>query len=44
MRAGSSNYWRTLKVKDFDDTYIHAIQDDKEYPIKYRRDRVVEFK
>lgn len=44
MRAGSSNFWRTLKVKDFDDTYIHAIQDDKEYPIKYRRDRVVEFK
>lgn len=44
MRAGSSNYWRTLDVKDFDDTYIHAMQEDKEYPIKYRRDRVVEFK
>jgi very-short-patch-repair endonuclease len=44
MRAGSSNHWRTLLVKDFDDTYIQALQDDRDYPIKYRRDRVVEFK
>lgn len=41
-RAGSARYWRDLKLMKYDDTYIYAEGDD--YPIKYRRDRVIEFK
>lgn len=44
MRAGSARYWRELDVVDFDDTYIEAKQEGRDYPVKYRRDRVVEFK
>jgi very-short-patch-repair endonuclease len=44
MRAGSARYWRSIKLIGFDDTYIQAKQDDREYPIRYRRDRVVEFR
>lgn len=44
MRAGSARYWRELDIVGFDDTYIRAKQDDKEYPVKYRRDRVVDFR
>lgn len=44
MRAGSARYWRNIELIGFDDTYIQAKQDGKEYPVKYRRDRVVEFK
>lgn len=43
MRAGSARQWRVLEMIDFDDTYIHAKQEGKDYPVKYRRDRVVEF-
>lgn len=43
-RAGSARYWRYLNLMDFDDTYIHSKQDDKNYPVMYRRDRVVDFK
>ncbi|MFV0485561.1 MAG: RAP domain-containing protein, partial [Candidatus Saccharimonadales bacterium] len=44
MRAGSARYWRELNLIDFDDTYIQAQQADRDYPVKFRRDRVVEFK
>lgn len=44
MRAGSARYWRELNLIGFDDTYIQAKQDDREYPVKYRRDRIVEFR
>lgn len=43
MRAGSARQWRALEMIDFDDTYIQAKQEGKDYPVKYRRDRVVEF-
>ncbi len=43
-RAGSARYMRTLHLVDFDNTYLFVKLDDREYPIKFRRDRVVEFK
>lgn len=44
MRAGSARYWRSLNLIGFDDMYIQAKQDDRDYPVKYRRDRVVDFR
>lgn len=44
MRAGSARYWRELHLIGYDDVYIQAQQDGKDYPVKFRRDRVVEFK
>ena len=44
MRAGSARYWRKLHLIGYDDVYIQAQQDGKDYPVKFRRDRVVEFK
>jgi very-short-patch-repair endonuclease len=44
MRAGSARYWRDLSLAGFDDTYIQVKVDGREYPIKFRRDRVVEYK
>lgn len=44
MRAGSARYWRSLSLTGYDDTYIQVKVDGKDYPIKFRRDRVVEFK
>jgi very-short-patch-repair endonuclease len=44
MRVGSARYWRSLNLIGFDGTYIQAKQDDREYPVKYRRDRVVEYR
>lgn len=44
MRAGSARYWRELNLKSYDDIYILANQHDRDYPVRYRRDRVVEFK
>jgi very-short-patch-repair endonuclease len=41
-RAGSAAYWRDIKLAKYDDTYLYAEGND--YPIKYRRDRVIEFK
>ena len=40
-RAGSAAYWRDIKLVKYDDTYLYAEGND--YPIKYRRDRVIEF-
>lgn len=44
MRAGSARYWRELDVIEFDDIYIQAKQEGQKSPVKYRRDRVVEFR
>ena len=44
MRAGSARYWRELNLVGFDDVYLQAQQADRDYPVKFRRDRVVEFK
>ncbi|MFZ1459150.1 MAG: hypothetical protein WAT17_04720, partial [Candidatus Saccharimonadales bacterium] len=44
MRAGSARYWRELHLIGYDDVYVQAQQDGKDYPVKFRRDRVVEFK
>lgn len=44
MKAGSSKYWRTINVSSYDTTYINTTQSDRDYPIKYRRDRVIEFR
>lgn len=44
MRAGSAKYWRTIRLDGFDDTYMYSKQDNAPYPIKYRRDRVIEFR
>ena len=44
MRAGSAKYWRTIRLDGYDDTYLHSKQDSTPYPIKYRRDRVIEFR
>jgi very-short-patch-repair endonuclease len=44
MRAGSARYWRSLSLIGFDDTYIQVKVVGKDYPIKFRRDRVVEYK
>jgi very-short-patch-repair endonuclease/DNA polymerase III delta prime subunit len=44
MRAGSAKYWRTIRLNGYDGTYMYSKQDDAPYPIKYRRDRVIEFR
>lgn len=44
MRAGSARYWRTIRLENYDNTYLYAKQDNVAYPIKYRRDRVIEFR
>lgn len=41
-RVNSAKHWRTLKIMKYDDTYLYT--EGKDYPIRYRRDRVVEFK
>lgn len=44
-RAGSANYWRVIKLIKYDSTYLYADSDsNRNYPVRYRRDRVVEFK
>ena len=43
-RVRSANYWRPIKLVDYDETYIHTdAPDGRDYLIKYRRDRVVDF-
>ena len=44
-RAGSSRYWRSIKLIKYDGTYLY-IDDNKSHnrPVRYRRDRVIEFK
>lgn len=44
MRAGSAKHWRTIQLENYDRTYLYAKQDNASYPVKYRRDRVIEFK
>lgn len=44
MRAGSAKYWRTIRLDGYDDTYLYSKQENAPYPIKYRRDRVIEFR
>ena len=44
MRAGSAKYWRTIRLDGYDGTYMYSKQDNAPYPIKYRRDRVIEFR
>ena len=44
MRKGSANKWRTFKLSSYDETYLLAPSEDGSYPIRYRRDRVVEYK
>lgn len=44
-RANSANHWRLINLVKYDATYFYAdAADDRDYLIKYRRDRVVEFK
>lgn len=43
-RAGSSKYWRPLKLIDFDGTYFSAFDSYSGINKKFRRDRVIEFK
>lgn len=43
-RTGSSRYWRSLKLVDYNETYFYAV-DDRDHSVKtFRRDRVIEFK
>jgi len=42
-RKGSSNKWRSIHVTSYDKTYIYSSSEEMPF-IKYRRDRVVEFK
>lgn len=44
MRAGSAKHWRTIHLENYDHTYLYAKQDNATYPIRYRRDRVIEFR
>lgn len=44
-RANSANHWRPINLVKYDETYFYAdAADDRDYLIKYRRDRVIEFK
>lgn len=43
-RANSANHWRPINLVKYDATYFYAdAADDRDYLIKYRRDRVVDF-
>lgn len=35
---------RELDIVCFDDTYVQAKQEGRDYPVKFGRDRVVDFK
>ena len=44
-RANSANRWRPISLVKYDETYFYAdAANDRDYLIKYRRDRVVEFR
>lgn len=43
MRKNSANRWRDIKMAGYDSTYIWSRHEDG-YMIRYRRDRVVDFK
>ncbi len=43
-RANSANHWRPINLVKYDATYFYAqAADERDYLIKYRRDRVVDF-
>ena len=42
-KKGSAVKWRELKMSHYDDEYIYVPHEDG-FEIRYRRDRVVEFK
>ncbi|AGL61874.1 hypothetical protein L336_0164 [Candidatus Saccharimonas aalborgensis] len=42
-RPGSGNYWRNVSLIKYDGTYLYS-EGSGTYPIRYRRDRVLEFK
>jgi hypothetical protein len=44
MRAGSAKYWRTIHLDGYDDIYLFSKNENTPYPIKYRRDRVIDFR
>lgn len=44
IRKGSANKWRTLELSGYNKIYLFTPSADVGYPIKYRRDRVVDFK
>lgn len=44
MRAGSAKYWRTIHLDGYDDIYLFSKNENTPYPIKYRRDRVIEYR
>ena len=44
-RAGSSRYWRSFKLIKYDNVYLYTPStNEQQYSIKYRLDRVVDFK
>jgi len=44
-RANSARHWRSMKLVKYDDTYLYTdAADGRGYLVKFRRDRVVEFK
>ncbi len=44
-RANSAKHWRTINLVKYDATYLYThAPDGRDYLVKYRRDRVVEFK
>lgn len=42
-RPGSGNYWRSVNLIKYDGTYLYS-EGSGNYPIRYRRDRVLEFR
>lgn len=42
-RPGSGDYWRDINLMKYDSTYFYS-EGSGSYPIRYRRDRVLEFK
>ena len=43
-RVGSARYWRPIELVKYDDTYFYTDAATGDYLVKFRRDRVVEFK
>lgn len=44
-RANSAEHWRSIKLVKYDDTYLYTdAANGRDYLVKFRRDRVVEFK
>ena len=44
-RASSANYWRNVRLFKYDGTYLYSEASGvQKYPIRYRRDRVIEYR